>query len=257
MALLLRLQPVLDCALRCAWCHTSLEDEAPVACPVCRTLTHAECSTEARGCLTLGCAGPRRTPRIRVLPRRGSWLVIASVALAGALVVGGVMTALVIAQDQFMDVTSAVRIQISPEMSALVREANREGADADLVGRVVAQVGAEPRHHHTIVASVIAEQQSRDTIPALRRAWQNELAWDVRRWILRVFQDAGPRAFEALPEILEAVADPELRDQALYTLSHLDYLADYDPAGAEIRDSYLAHYDLADAYAEALVQARQ
>lgn len=255
MALSLSLQPVLDSALRCAWCHASLEDGEPVACPECRTLTHAECSSEARGCLTLGCAGPRRTPRIRVLPRRRPWLAIAGVVLAGAVVLTGVTTLFAFVQD--MEVTSRVAVPSSPEMSALLQEVHREDADPEIVARVVALVGAEPRHHHMVAAIVIAERQSPDTIPALRQAWQNELAWDVRRWILRVLMYAGPRAFEALPEILEGVADPELRDQALSTLSHLDFSADHNPAGAETRDSYLASYDLAEPYAEALTQARR
>ena len=47
---------VRTCALRCAMCHDDL-DAAPVECPRCRTVTHAEC---AGPCPTLGCAPLRR-----------------------------------------------------------------------------------------------------------------------------------------------------------------------------------------------------
>lgn len=160
----------------------------------------------------------------------------------------------VLAQDLFVEVGPRVATPSSPEMSALLREV-AEGADVEVVSRVVAQVGAEPRHGHMVAAMVIAERRSPDTIPVLREAWRRESAWDVRRWILRVFHSAGRRSFEALPEILEGVADPELRNQALNTLAWIDALAELDPAAAEERARQIARHDVAERYAQALALA--
>ncbi len=57
----MRVEPRPDSALRCAFCHDDLEEEAAF-CPGCQTVLHLDCRAQLTECPTLGCRSSMFTP---------------------------------------------------------------------------------------------------------------------------------------------------------------------------------------------------
>ncbi|MCW8141026.1 MAG: hypothetical protein KIT58_19155 [Planctomycetota bacterium] len=220
-------------SLRCALCHAGLGADEAVACPACRTLLHGGCWPLVRGCPTLGCArrsadgGPGRgaaAAKVRRGRRPTTSLLVA--VLLGLLAM--VAAAL---QPPRRDPPSWAMSRLCDAI-----EANVVGIEA--LPRLLALVPGEPLAGRWRAKAVVVHRFGGELVSPLREALGSPATEQTARWwILRTLQDLGPSAAAALPEVVQALDDPDDRvcSEAIVALECISPVEQRLPADAILR----------------------
>lgn len=197
-----RSEPIARGELRCALCHAGIDQVH------CSTLLHEECRQHVAECPTLGCGWRTGGMAVEVpapislKPGRRGWGWLAVMAVV--LVVG----ALLVAGGRGLTVTVG-RAPPSAAMEQLCEEIGSGSKGIESVPRLLEILRTEPLTGWWMSRGVVVSKFGPALVPVLREAWPRETNARVREWMMMVFDDLGPAASAALPEIVESLGHPD------------------------------------------------